>query len=247
MYDSDLELDKEWTEQELQCLSNEQPVLKSALQIEESISSVNLGDINNVQEIQVVNGPEKDSIVHLCHEFKEVFAWTYRDMPGLDPSIATHKIPIKPNISPVKQKLRRMRLDIQDKVKQEIIKLLEAGFIRVANYPEWVANIVPVPKKGGKIRICIDYRDLNKASPTDDFLIPHIDMVVDSIAKHTKLSLVDGYSSYNQILMDEDDQEKTTFITIWGTFCYQVMSMGLRNAGATYQRAMIALFHDMVH
>ena len=103
-----------------------------------------------------------------------------------------------------------------------------------------------VPKKGGKIRICIDYRDLNRATK-DDFPIPHIDMVVDSAAKHLRLSLVDGYSGYNQILMDEDDQEKMTFFTIWGTFCYRVMSMGLKNAGATYQRAMIALFHDMVH
>ena len=140
-----------------------------------------------------------------------------------------------------------MRPDIQNKVKQEVTKLLEAGFIRVANYPEWVANIVPVPKKGGKIRICIDYHDLNKASPKDDFPILHIDTVVDSAARHMRLSLVDGYSGYNQIMMDEDDQEKTTFITIWGTFCYQVMSMGLKNAGATYQRAMIALFHDVVY
>ena len=247
MISSNPELDDEWTEQDLQRFSNERYTSESTLQVNESIDLVNLGSEDNVQEVQVVNGPEKDQIVQLCHEFKEIFAWTYRDMPGLDPSIATHKIPIRPDILPIKQKLRRMRPDIQDKVKQEVMKLLEAGFIRVANYPEWVANIVPVPKKGGKIRICIDYRDLNRASPKDDFPIPHIDMVVDSAAKHMRLSLVDGYSGYNQILMEEDDQEKTTFITIWGTFCYQVMSMGLKNAGATYQRAMIALFHDMVH
>ena len=172
------EFDDEWTEQDLQRFSDEQYDSVPALQVNESIDLVNLGDKDNIQEVQIVNGPEKDQIVQLCHEFKEVFAWTYRDMPGLDPSIATHKIPTRP--------------DIQNKVKQEVMKLLESGFIRVANYPEWVANIVPVPKKGGKIRICVDYRDLNKASPKDYFPIPHIDMVVDSAAKHMRLSLVDG-------------------------------------------------------
>ena len=244
---SNAELEDEWTDLDIDEFSNMTGEPESMLQINEEIKTVNLGDAENVQEICIVKGPEEEQIQKLCHEFKEVFAWTYRDMPGLDPSIATHKIPINEDAHPVKQKLRRMRPDIQNKVKQEIVKLLEAGFIRVANYPDWVANIVPVPKKGGKIRICIDYRDLNKASPKDDFPIPHIDMVVDSAAKHLRLSLVDGYSGYNQILMDETDQEKTTFITIWGTFCYRVMSMGLKNAGATYQRAMITLFHDMVH
>lgn len=135
-------------------------------------------------------------------------------MSGLDPSIVTHWIPIIKDVQHVKQKLRRMRPNLQDKVKQEIMKLLEAKFIRVANYPEWVANVVPMPKKREKNRICINYHDLNKASPKDDFPIPHIDMMVDSRAKHDHLSLVDDYLGYNQILMDENNQEKTTFITI---------------------------------
>ena len=194
MENFDQEFDDEWSEQDLQQFSDVHYELEPVLKVNESIGLINLGDKDNVQEVQIVNGPEKDQIVQLCHEFKEVFAWTYRDMPGLDPSIATHKIPIRPEAQPVKQKLRRMRPDIQNKVKQEVMKLLEARFIRVANYPEWVANIVPVPKKGGKIRVCIDYRDLNRASPKDDFPIPHIDMVVDSAAKHMRLSLVDGYS-----------------------------------------------------
>ncbi|XP_039172811.1 uncharacterized protein LOC120295615 [Eucalyptus grandis] len=93
-------------------------------------------------------------------------------------------------------------------------------------------------KKDGRVRICVDYRDLNKASPKDDFPLPHIDVLVDSTAGFELFSFMDGFSGYNQIRMKEVDKEKTTFITPWGTFHYKVMPFGLKNAGATYQRAM---------
>nr|CAN61210.1 hypothetical protein VITISV_014941 [Vitis vinifera] len=117
----------------------------------------------------------------------------------------------------------------------------------VVEYPEWLANVVPVPKKDGKVRVCVDFRDLNKASPKDDFPLPHIDLLVDSTAGHSMLSFMDGFSRYNQILMALEDMEKTAFITEWGTYCYRVMPFGLKNAGATYQRAATTLFHDMMH
>ncbi|RVW84878.1 Retrovirus-related Pol polyprotein from transposon opus [Vitis vinifera] len=117
----------------------------------------------------------------------------------------------------------------------------------MVEYPEWLANVVPVPKKDSKVRVCVDFRDLNKASPKDDFPLPHIDMLVDSTAGHSMLSFMDGFSRYNQILMAPEDMEKTSFITEWGTYCYRVMPFGLKNVGATYQRAATALFHDMMH
>ncbi|KAG8500234.1 hypothetical protein CXB51_004341 [Gossypium anomalum] len=95
--------------------------------------------------------------------------------------------------------------------------------------------------------MCVDYRDLNRASPKDNFPLPHIDTLVDNTAKHSLFSFMDGFSGYNQIKMASEDMEKTTFITMWGTFCYKVMPFGLKNAGATYQRAMVTLFHDMMH
>ena len=119
--------------------------------------------------------------------------------------------------------------------------------MRVTNYPTWLANIVPVPKKDGKIRICVDYRDLNRASPKDDFPLPNIHILIDNCAKHELQSFVNCFAGYHQILMDEDDAEKTTFITPWGVYCYRVMPFGLKNAGATYVRAMTTLFHDMIH
>ena len=104
-----------------------------------------------------------------------------------------------------------------------------------------------MPKKDSKVQMCIDYRDLNRASPKDNFSLSHIDTLVDNTAKHSLFSFMDGFSGYNQIRMAPKDMEKTTFLTMWGTFCYKVMPFGLKNAGATYQRAMITLFHDMMH
>ncbi|RVW21846.1 Retrovirus-related Pol polyprotein from transposon 17.6 [Vitis vinifera] len=190
---------------------------------------------------------ERDSLIQLLRSYLDVFAWSYEDMPGLDPSIVQHRLPLLPHARPVKQKLRRSHPRWSLQVKEEIQKQLSVGFLSVVEYPEWLANVVPVPKKDGKVRVCVDFRDLNKASPKDDFPLPHIDMLVDSTAGHSMLSFMDGFSGYSQILMAPEDMKKTSFITEWGTYCYRVMPFGLKNAGATYQRAATTLFHDMMH
>ena len=95
--------------------------------------------------------------------------------------------------------------------------------------------------------MCVDFRDLNKAFPKDDFPLPHIGVLVDSATSSAMNSFIDGFSEYNQIMMAVMDKIKTAFITEWGTYCYKVMAFGLKNAGATYQRAATALFHDMMH
>ena len=133
------------------------------------------------------------------------------------------------------------------KIKEEVKKQYNAGFLRMVNYLEWLANVVPVSKKDGKVRMCVDFWDLNKASPKDDFSLPHIDILVDNITGHALLSFMDGFSRYNQIKMAFEDMEKTSFITSWGTYCYKVMPFGLKTAGATYQPATIILLHDLIH
>ena len=117
----------------------------------------------------------------------------------------------------------------------------------MSKYPQWVANIVPVSKKDGKVRMCVDYRDLNRASPKDNFPLPHIDTLIDNMAKHSLFSFMDKFLGYNQIKITLEDMEKTTFLIMWRTFCYKVIPFGLKNAGATYQIAMVTLFHDMIH
>ena len=95
--------------------------------------------------------------------------------------------------------------------------------------------------------MCVDFRDLNKASPKDDFPLPHIDILVNNIVGHALLSFMDGFSGYNHIKMAPEDMEKTSFITLWETYCYKVMPFGLKNAGATYQRAATNLLHELIH
>jgi hypothetical protein len=95
--------------------------------------------------------------------------------------------------------------------------------------------------------MCVDFRDLNRACPKDDFPLPHIDVLVDNTAGSALMSFMDGFSGYNQILMAPEDMKKTTFVTEWGIYCYTVMPFGLKNIGATYQRMATTLLHDMMH
>ena len=155
-------------------------------------------------------------------------------MPGLSSDIVEHRLPLNLECSPVKQKLRRMKPKMSLKVKEEVKKQFDAGFLAVARYPKWVVNIVPVPKKDGKVRMCVDYRDLNRASPKDNFPLPHIDILVDNRTNFALFSFMDGFSGYNQIKMAPKDMKKTTFITLWGTFCYKVMSFGLKNVSGLW-------------
>ena len=109
-------------------------------------------------------------------------------------------------------------------------------------YPEWLANVVLVKKTNGKWRMCVDFTDLNKACPKDSFPLLRIDQLVDSIAGHKLLTFMDAFSGYNQIRMAEEDQEKTTFITSQGLYCYKVMPFGLKNARVMYQRMVNKMF-----
>ena len=241
--DEDCELPEEIT----RLLKQEERVIQPH---QESVEVINLGTEDAKREIKigaVLGDDVKKGLIELLQEYVDIFAWSYQDMPGLDTDIVVHRLPLKEGCPPVKQKLKRTRLEMAVKIKEEVQKQLDAGFLAVTNYPPWVANIVPVPKKDGKVRMCVDYRDLNRASPKDDFPLPHIDVLVDNTAQFSVFSFMDGFSGYNQIKMAPEDMEKTTFITPWGTFCYKVMPFGLKNVGATYQRAMVTLFHDMIH
>ena len=223
---------------------------KKVTLVSDSTEWIHFGVPDQPKEIRIgssLSPDEKSKLIDMLRSYLDVLAWSYEDMPGLDPTIVQHHLPIFPYARPVKQKLRRLHPRWSLQVKEEIQKQLHVGFLLVVEYPEWLANVVPVPKKDGKVRVCVDFRDLNKASPKDDFPLPHIDMLVDSTAGHPMLSFMDGFFGYNQILMAPEDVEKTSFITEWGTYSYRVMPFGLKNAGATYQRAATTLFHDMMH
>ena len=118
-------------------------------------------------------------------------------MPGVPREVIEHRLAVRPGARPVRQKVRRQAPERQAFIREEVARLLEAGFIREVIHPEWLANPVVVPKANGKLRMCIDYTDLNKACPKDDFPLPNINSIVDMTAGYEMLSLMDGFSSYN--------------------------------------------------
>ena len=136
-------------------------------------------------------------------------------MPGLDPKLVVHHLAVDPKIKPVRQKLRKMHPQVALLVKADLERMIAAKVIQPIDYSEWISNMVPVTKPSGDIRICTNFRDLNKACPKDDFPLPNIDMIVDLTTGHEILSLMDGFSGYNQIKIAAEDQHKTAFTTPW--------------------------------
>ncbi|RVW80133.1 Transposon Ty3-I Gag-Pol polyprotein [Vitis vinifera] len=193
---------------------------KKVTPISGSTELIDFGAPDQPREIRIgssLSPDERSRLIHLLRSYLDVFAWSYEDMSGLDPSI----------------------------VKEEIRKQLSVGFLLVVEYPEWLANVVPVPKKDGKVRVCVDFRDLNKASPKDDFSLPYIDMLVDSTVGHSMLSFMDGFSGYNQILKAPEDMEKTSFITEWDVEVY-VDDMIVKSRDKTDHLAALQRFFERI-
>ena len=188
----------------------------------------------------------KDLLTQFLRQNKDAFAWKQADMGGIDPTVITHRLNVSPSFKLIKQKRRSFAPERQRAINKEVGKLLHAGAIRKVKYPEWLANVILVKKANGKWRLCIDFTDINKACPKDSFPLPRIDLIVDATAGHELLSFMDPFSGYNQISMDPNDQEKTSFVTAQGTYCYRVMPFGLKNAGATYQRLVNRMFQKQI-
>ena len=163
-------------------------------------------------------------------------------MTRISPVHASHRLNVASSVKPVRQKVRRFHPDRHLFIQTEVDNLLQNGFIRAVKYPEWLANLVVVPKKGNKWRVCVDYTNLNDAYPKDSFPLPRIDHIVDASVGHGMLSFIDAFSGYHQIPMHPSDAEKTSFITPHGLYCYNVMPFGLKNAEATYQRLVTKMF-----
>ncbi|XP_074265474.1 uncharacterized protein LOC141587908 [Silene latifolia] len=143
----------------------------------------------------------------------DCFALSHDDMVGIDPSVISHKLSVNPSCTPVQQNRRKFAAERNEVINKEVDSLLAAGKIREVSYPKWLSNVVVVPKKNGKWRVCVDFTDLNKACPKDPFPLPHIDAMVDATAGHEVLTFLDAWSGYNQIKMHPQDQEKTAFMS----------------------------------
>jgi len=151
-----------------------------------------------------------------------------------------------PKVIPVIQKRRKLNVERRRVIKQETRKLLDVDHIREIQYSEWLGNVVLVKKASGKWRMCVDFTDLNKACPKDSYLLSNIDTLVDSAFGCRLLSFLDAFSGYNKIRMHPRDESKTAFMTEHARYCYKVMSFGLKNVEATYQRLMDRILTPMI-
>ncbi|GKE07557.1 reverse transcriptase domain-containing protein, partial [Tanacetum coccineum] len=207
---------------------------------------------------------EKAALIKVLKSCKRAIAWKLSDIKGINPEFCTHRILMEDDYKPEVQHQRRVNPKIHDVIKKEVEKLLNAGLIYPISDSPWVSPVHCVPKKGGFTvvandeneliltrlvtgwRVCIDYRKLNEATRKDHFPLPFMDQMLERLAGNDYYCFLDGFSGYFQIPIDPKDQEKTTFTCPYGTFAYRRMPFGLCNAPGTFQRCMLAIFHDMV-
>ncbi|XP_072070197.1 uncharacterized protein [Arachis hypogaea] len=211
-----------------------------------------------------LNPEEEEALIQVLRTHKTALGWSIGDLKGISPARCMHKILLEDNAKPVIQPRRRPNPAMKEVVQKEVTKLLEAGIIYPISDSPWVSPVQVVPKKGGMTvvhneknelvptrtvtgwRMCIDYRRLNTATRKDHFPLPFIDQMLERLAGHDYYCFLDGYSGYNQIAVDPQDQEKTAFTCPSGVFAYRRMPFGLCNAPATFQRCMLSIFSDMV-
>nr|GFA69755.1 reverse transcriptase domain-containing protein [Tanacetum cinerariifolium] len=207
---------------------------------------------------------EKTALINVLKTRKKAIAWKLTDIKCIDPEFCSHKILLEEDYSPKVQSQRRVNPKIYDIIKKDVEKLLNTGLIYPISDSPWVSPIHCVPKKGGMTvikndenelvptrlvtgsRVCIDYRKLNEATRKDHFLLPFMDQMLKRPAGNEYYCFLDEFSGYFQIPIDPKDQEKTTFTYPYGTFAYKRIPFGLCNAPGTFQRCMMAIFHDMI-
>jgi hypothetical protein len=171
-----------------------------------------------------------------------VFSWSYKELRTYDATVIEHKIPLKPGVKPFRQKLGQINPILLSVIEKEVKKILDSKIIMPLRYSNWVANLIPVRKKNGEIRLCVDVRNLNKSSLKENYPLPKMDHVLEKVVKENRMLMIDGFSRYNQISACEHDKEKTAFTTPSGTFMYDKIPFCLMNAGTTFQRDMDITF-----
>ncbi|GJS13700.1 reverse transcriptase domain-containing protein [Tanacetum coccineum] len=207
---------------------------------------------------------EKTALIKVLKSQKQAIAWKLSNIKGINLEFCSHKILMEEDYEPTIQHQRMVNPKIHDVIKKEVEKLLDAGLIYPISDSPWVSPVHCVPKKGGMTvvtnddnelvptrlvtgwRVCIDYRKLNEATRKDHFPLPFMDQMLERLAGNEYYCFLDGFSGYFQILIDPNDQEKTTFTCPYGTFAYRRMPFGLCNAPGTFQRCMMEIFHDMI-
>nr|GEX95637.1 reverse transcriptase domain-containing protein [Tanacetum cinerariifolium] len=211
-----------------------------------------------------LNDEEKTALIKVLKSQKQALAWQLSDIKGINPKFCIHKILMEDDFKPAVQHQKRVSQKIHKVIKKEVLKLLNARLIYLISDSPWVSPVQCVPKKGSFTvveneeieliptrlvtgwRVCIDYRKLNDATRKDHFPLPFMDQMLERLAGNDYYCFLDGFSGYFQIPIDPQGQEKTTFTCPYGTFAYRRMPFGLCNTPGTFQRCMMAIFHDMI-
>ncbi|GKC01638.1 reverse transcriptase domain-containing protein, partial [Tanacetum coccineum] len=188
----------------------------------------------------------RSELIEILRKHTNDFAWTLTDMTRIHRFIAEHELKTYPHIEPRVQRKRSIAPDKRKVVKEEVAEWLKAGIVRRIRYPTWVANTVLVKKPDGSWRMCIDFKDLNKACLKDLYPLPEIDWKIESLMGFKYKCFLDAYKGYHQIQMAKKDEEKIAFHTDEGVFCYTKRPFGLKNAGATYQRLVDTIFEGQM-
>ena len=177
---------------------------------------------------------EKEELVRFLKRNLDVFAWSAYEVPGVVLEFICHSLNVNLKAVLRKQQPRWSFKVHAEAVKEEIWKLKQAWAIKEIFYPEWLAKKVVVKKKSEKWRVCVDFTNLNKACPKDPFSVLRINQLVDATYGHPRMSLLDTFQEYHQILLTLLDQEKTNFLTLTRNYHYRVMPFGPKNAESTY-------------
>lgn len=219
------------------------------IRYEESVKPTNLGMEAEPRNILVGddwNPVLKATAFKIFMEYKDVFAWMYKDLKGVPLELCIHQISLVPGAVHVQKRPYRMNKNYAARVNDEIERMLEVGIIFKVQTSEWVSPIViSLKKKANQIRIYVDFRCLNAVTIKDPFPIPFTDSILEEVAGHEIYSFMDGFSGYNQISIAEEDKLKTTFIVEDGVYAYNRMPFGLCNALATFQQIILHIFDKM--
>ncbi|GAA0187324.1 hypothetical protein LIER_34612 [Lithospermum erythrorhizon] len=167
-------------------------------------------------------------------------------MPGVDPEVAIHRLHFDSMYVSIKQRKQTFSGKKNMAIHSEVETLLKAKAICELQFPEWIVNVVLVKKSNGKWRMCTDFTSLNKACPKDFYPLSCLGTLVDGNAGHEVFDFMDPSRGYHQVRMLPEDEEKTAFFIECGLFCWKVISFGLKNTGATYQRMVNTIFANQI-
>ena len=148
---------------------------------------------------------EEELLIKTLKQYRDVFAWSYKDLKGVEPSVCKHTIPMREDAKPRKQRPYTYNDTFAKNIKEEIDKLLEADFIYEIKHINWVSPIVRVPKKNGKLCVCVNLEQVNAATIRDNYPLPSTDHVIERVASKAAYSFLDGFFGYNQVSIDPKD------------------------------------------